>query len=182
MILLFFEGGGGAVGFSYAFPIEVGNFPIVWPPTRVDVAAMVTSVETANNQTDAAVAAMVTSVETANNQTDAELAMPIVWKKGDRLPSIVATLKKPDGTIQDLTSATGVTFVYYPAGGGASKGGACTILSPATNGQVQYDPVSADTDTVGQFFGEFVVTFTGGKTERFPNDRMVEVQVVAIVP
>ena len=108
--------------------------------------------------------------------------MPIVWKKGDRLPSIVATLKKPDGTIQDLTSATGVTFVYYPAGGGASKGGACTILSPATNGQVQYDPVSADTDTVGQFFGEFVVTFTGGKTERFPNDRMIEVQVMAVVP
>ena len=52
--------------------------------------------------------------------------------------------------------------------------GSVTTVS-STAGRVKYSFSSADTDTSGNFDGEFQVTFVGGQVETFPNDGYIKV-------
>ena len=53
---------------------------------------------------------------------------------------------------------------------------AVTTVS-STSGRVKYSFTSSDTDTAGNFDGEFQVTFVGGQVETFPNDGYIKVIV-----
>lgn len=85
-------------------------------------------------------------------------------KKGDLLPKLRATLRDGRGSPLDLTTATGVAFRMRATAGGSLKIdlAACAVIAPATAGVVEYTWAGTDTDTVGDFDGEFIVTWPGG--------------------
>lgn len=99
-------------------------------------------------------------------------------KQNDRLPSIQATCVDADGAAVDLTGATGVTFHMKAVGGGAAKVNAAGVIVNAASGIVRYDWAATDTDTVGEFLGEFEVAFTGPKTQTFPNFENIAITIV----
>ena len=98
-------------------------------------------------------------------------------KRGDTLPAFTRVLKFSDGTVQDLTDATSVIFIYRPVDGDGPDLSAtavsrtCTINAPATDGSVTWAPIAADTATVGRFYAEFEVTFSSGDVLTFPNSK-----------
>jgi hypothetical protein len=90
-------------------------------------------------------------------------------KLGDYGFAYTLTLYTPNGdgtyTLKDLTSVTTATLKVYRAGGAAAVllTKTLTILSPPTNGQVQYLVAQTDTTTlgVGAFLAEVQLTATG---------------------
>lgn len=101
-------------------------------------------------------------------------------KVGDRLPVLAVTLLGPDGNPVDLTTATGVTFRMTAEGAAEPTvaAGACTIAS-ATGGRVEYAWAAVDVDTAGNYNGEFVVAWTGGKQQTVPNEGTFRIRILA---
>lgn len=103
--------------------------------------------------------------------------MTFYVKQNDTAPSIRATLKDGDDAVIDLTDAT-VRFHMRTIGGTTAKiDSAVSIVSPATDGVVQYDWIAADTDTIGSFQAEFEVTYSNGRIETFPNSGYIRVEI-----
>lgn len=98
-------------------------------------------------------------------------------KQGDLLPELTAILKDADGNIVDLTGATSAEFHMVPVGGGVAKVNATATIVDPPAGEVKYTWQGTDTDTVGDFYAEFEVTWVG-KTETFPNDGHLVLRVV----
>ena len=97
-------------------------------------------------------------------------------KQGALNPALEATLKKGDGTAQDLTGAT-VKFSMEHANGKIKVNeGACTIVDAPT-GQVKYSWQTGDTDTPGTYRGEFHVTGLSGGEAIFPSEGYITVEV-----
>ena len=96
-------------------------------------------------------------------------------KKGDRLPSLAATLKDSDGLAINLTGAT-VQFRMKKRGASAAKfTSSAAVVSPSA-GTVRYDWGSTDTNEAGVFDGEFVCTFAGS-LQTVPSNGYVTVEV-----
>jgi len=103
--------------------------------------------------------------------------MTFYVKQNDTSPSIRATLKDGDNNAIDLTDAD-VRFHMRTIGGTTAKtDAAASIVSPATNGVVQYDWTLSDTDTVGTYQAEFEVTYSGGAIETFPNNGYIAIVI-----
>lgn len=98
-------------------------------------------------------------------------------KQNDTLPALVAYLYNPDGSVVDLTGAT-VKFIMRLTSGGAAKVDTAATVVTATSGYVKYSWVAADTDTVGEYEGEFEVTFSGGAIQTYPNSKYIKIKVV----
>lgn len=103
-----------------------------------------------------------------------KLALPALAfsvKQGDLLPSIEAVLLNPDNTPLNLATATSVLFRMRKRGGsGAAKvSAAATIVTPTT-GLVRYNWSATDTDTVGEYFVEWVVTFPTALPVTYPGN------------
>ncbi len=90
---------------------------------------------------------------------------------GDILIAIAATLKRPDGTVVNLTGLT-LKFTMVDSEGTAKVAETSdnVTVTDATAGEVQYDPVAADVDTEGTFHAYFVTENGSGKQEMFPAD------------
>jgi len=90
--------------------------------------------------------------------------MNIKIVQNDTLPVLNATITQ-DGAPVDLTGAA-VKFYMINAETEAVKinGASCSIIS-AEDGQVRYSWAGTDTDTVGDYWGEFEVTFPSGKKQ-----------------
>lgn len=106
-------------------------------------------------------------------------------KRGDTVPSLVATLKAtPAGKRRpepvDLTLATTVTFLMAQVGGEKRVSGECTVATPQADldlmGQVVYEWQSGDTDVAGTYYAEFEVEWPGG-FQTFPSDSYAELIV-----
>ena len=103
-------------------------------------------------------------------------------KRGDRLPALTATLKDAAGPV-DLQGSTVKFFMRGVYSSALEVDGVATIVqvgngSDGSKGKVRYDWALADTDTVGDYFAEFEVTFSDGKKLTFPNgDDYLEVSV-----
>jgi hypothetical protein len=100
--------------------------------------------------------------------------MTFVIKRGDREPSLVATLTDA-GAIVDLTTATSVQAVGIRHGVVLVD---LDVTATATaEGQVTVDWPVGSTDLLGYLLFEFIVTWPSGKEETFPQDGFERVRV-----
>jgi hypothetical protein len=97
-----------------------------------------------------------------------------IIKRGDTLPSLEASLEDVSGKV-NLSNAAVSFRLSAVAHREDSEGcvqavpGAAVFTKPAVivdaaNGSVRYDWSSGDTASVGRLYGEFVATFSGGRT------------------
>jgi hypothetical protein len=97
-------------------------------------------------------------------------------KKGDREPSISATLKAANAPI-NLTGATVKFIMRSRVDGTIVKVNAAAVVVSAVAGTVRYDWGATDTDTPGLYDGEFEITKSGGNKITCPNARHLDVLV-----
>lgn len=90
-------------------------------------------------------------------------------KQGDTSPKLTATLNA------NLTGAT-VVAKLRRLHDTTVLSKTCTVTD-APNGIVEYQWVAGDTDVVGSYFVEFLVTFAGGLVERFPQRSQQEITI-----
>lgn len=104
-------------------------------------------------------------------------AYDIVWGQNDTVDSPTFTLYQANGAVFDLTGCA-VTFVMtHEVNDSYKVSGAATIVSP-TAGTVKYTPTSsADTNTVGNYLAQWVVTLPSGKVVTVPNDDDQKIRV-----
>ena len=104
------------------------------------------------------------------------MATPTFYiKQNDTRPELDVFLRDDKDRTINVTGAT-VKFNMRNASDNTVKvnlGSVTTVSSTA--GRVKYSFSSADTDTSGNFDGEFQVTFVGGQVETFPNDGYITV-------
>lgn len=96
-------------------------------------------------------------------------------KKNDSRPALAVTLQYANGSAVDLTSGTVFfnlgTTLYLPYYSGAA------VITDAVNGLVQYNWTgSIDTGSIGTYYGEFEITWTGSKMT-LPSDHSLQVIV-----
>jgi hypothetical protein len=120
--------------------------------------------------------------------------MSFVIKAGDTSPALVVTLSNDSGVV-DLTGAT-VTFSMRrreetdreawtenpdvfpsPSGPLVVSSQPATVVSPPSNGQVQYGWASGDTATPGRYIGAFKVTI-GGKAATYPSVGFIDIKIL----
>ena len=104
------------------------------------------------------------------------MATPTFYiKQNDTRPELDVFLRDDKDRTINVTGAT-VKFNMRNASDNTVKVnlGSVTTVS-RTAGRVKYSFSSADTDTSGNFDGEFQVTFVGGQVETFPNDGYIKV-------
>jgi hypothetical protein len=89
-------------------------------------------------------------------------------KVGDTVPAIETTLLRADGSPADLTLATDVEFVMALDGAADAKVHAAAEFVDKPAGLVRYPWDPADVDTELEYLAEWVVTWPGGGTTRFP--------------
>lgn len=89
-------------------------------------------------------------------------------KQGDRLPVLDATLKNKDGTPIDLTTAVSVGFRMWVKGASTFAVDAVASVEDAEAGEVRYSWADGDTDDIGRYLAEFVITFSGSRTQTVP--------------
>lgn len=100
-------------------------------------------------------------------------------KEGDTSPSIQYALT-PTSVV--LTGAS-VVFSMRDRATGTIKVNrqAATIVTATVTPTVQYDWVTADTDTAGTYEAEFEVTYADTTVETFPNDGFITVTITGDV-
>lgn len=104
------------------------------------------------------------------------MATPTFYiKQNDTRPELDVFLRDDKDRSINVTGAT-VKFNMRNASDNTVKvdTGSVTTVS-STSGRVKYSFSAADTDTSGNFDGEFQVTFVGGQVETFPNDGFIKV-------
>jgi hypothetical protein len=99
-------------------------------------------------------------------------------KSGDTSPALTVTCSFSDGTLQDLTGAAVTFALRYPNGAIKVADAAAAIVGAPANGVVQYIWLTGDTDTPGNFEGEFHVTLSGGKIVSFPDAAYLEIAIL----
>lgn len=102
--------------------------------------------------------------------------MAFYIKQNDTAPILLVSLKDGNDAAVDLTGAT-VTFKMRPVAQTTVKTDAAAIIHNADGGQVRYEWVAADTNTVGSYEAEFQVTFVDGKIETFPNSDFIRITI-----
>jgi BppU N-terminal domain len=102
-------------------------------------------------------------------------------KQHDRKPDLEAICIDQDNNVVDLTAATSVKFSMIDPGSGSPKiaAAAGSIVAPPTLGKVRYLWDADDTDTKGDYNGEFEVLWSDGTKTTFPNFRYISIKIVA---
>jgi hypothetical protein len=98
-------------------------------------------------------------------------------KRNDRLPLLNAALKTKEGAVVTLSGAS-VQFHMKKGGSSTLKVDSAGSVVSATAGTVQYAWAAGDTDTAGDYEGEFEVTHSSGKLESFPLNESIPIRVI----
>lgn len=104
------------------------------------------------------------------------MASNFYLKKGDVLPRLKATLKNGSGVAINLTGAT-VVFRMRKSDAAEPKVEASATVTGATAGLVEYTWDEEDSDEVGSYNGEFVITFPSG-VQTVPSNGFFTIEVV----
>ena len=107
------------------------------------------------------------------------MAADFYIKEGDRAPKLLVTCVDEDGAVIPLTAAITAKFFMLNPGDSTPKvdGAVATILTPVADGQIEYAWAAADTDTPGDFDGEFEIEWSDGTKTTFPNFRFLQIQI-----
>jgi hypothetical protein len=97
-----------------------------------------------------------------------------VIKEGNLTPEITSTLKDQDGVV-NLTGAAVRFHMRNRETGAVKVDAAATIVSP-TAGTVKYTWTGTDTDTPGNYDGEWEVTISA-KPTTFPSDGYDKIRI-----
>ena len=89
-------------------------------------------------------------------------------KKNDTLPDLTATLVDGNFVVVDLTGISAIVFNMRDANGVVKINNVAAAVVVAVDGTVKYEWVTGDTDTAGEFDGEFGITFGGGGIQTIP--------------
>lgn len=104
-------------------------------------------------------------------------------KKGDRKPALQVKVFNPDGSARDLSSGIASMKFYMGKPGAAVKvNGAAMTAVTLVSGVIEYQWAAGDTDEVGEFRGEVLITDTAGKEETFPKDTYIIVEIMEDIP
>ena len=105
------------------------------------------------------------------------MAAHFTIKQGDTSPALSVQFKWDDSVV-DLTDATVKMYMgLYDESSLLIDGATCTITD-AENGEIEYAWQTGDTDVVGLYEVEFVVTFSDGTIQTFPNDQFLLIEIV----
>jgi len=96
-------------------------------------------------------------------------------KENDTSPSIQAVLKDGEGNVENLT---GFSVFFGLASGGNRKFNAAATIVDGPSGTVRYDWAAGDTDTPGNYLGEFKVTNLAGDVTSYPNSKEKQIEVI----
>lgn len=102
--------------------------------------------------------------------------MTFYIKQNDTRPIITATLIDGDGSTVNLDGAS-VAFKMRKVGATSSTVDAAATVADAAKGKVTYTWLAADTSTVGEYEGEFQVTYAGGGIQTFPNNKYIDIEI-----
>lgn len=91
-----------------------------------------------------------------------------VIKRHARRPYLRILLKDSEGVAFDLTGASSATFLMYDSTGTVKVNSPAVLESPLTTGVVKYQWGATDTNTAGEFRGEFDILYTGGEKLTVP--------------
>ena len=90
-------------------------------------------------------------------------------KQGNRSPVIQASLLQPDGTVEDLTTATTVTLRARKANTSTYIVDDLASITDAANGVVQYQFDATQTDDPGLLLIEWIKDVGLSTEETYPN-------------
>lgn len=97
-------------------------------------------------------------------------------KKGDTKPVLAVTLQYSGGNAIDLTGAT-VSFNMGNIDYSSYTSGQC-VITGSSAGQCEYRWTGGtDTGSVGNYFGEFEITWSAGSIMTLPNDHSLKIEV-----
>lgn len=104
-------------------------------------------------------------------------------KQGDTLPVLLATLKDGAGSAVDVSSNTGLTFRMRAINPAApvttyKVNKAAVLNTDGHDGKVKVALTASETDTPGDYQGEFVVAF-GADQQTFPSNGYIAITVGA---
>lgn len=103
-------------------------------------------------------------------------------KKGDTLPILAVVLKDGAGSPIDVSTASSKKFRMRKADASAhvlKVNRDCDFTTDGSNGAVQIALTADDTDTPGDYLGEFVIVI-GSDVQTFPSDSYIPVKVVDV--
>lgn len=102
---------------------------------------------------------------------------PVFLKKSDVLPTITS-LVSGDGGPVDLTTVTGVYFVFKPKFTGVATIVSGTVTN-ALAGQVSYSWTTGVTSSLGPYYAEWRLMFSGNSQRTFPQDNYINFEIVS---
>ena len=89
-------------------------------------------------------------------------------KVGDLEPSLVATLLYQDGSVPALDTAVSISFRFATTAGVELFSRAANLTN-ATTGAVSYAWQTGDTAIAGEYYGEFSIVWSAGRSQTYPS-------------
>lgn len=97
-------------------------------------------------------------------------------KQNDTSPALQCTLQDDQGIAIDISGSSARFHLVNYETGVVKIDSAGSIVS-AVDGQVKYEWITGDTDTVGIYQAEWEVTYSDGSIETFPNNQNIIINI-----
>ena len=101
------------------------------------------------------------------------------------IPIIQGDLARPfkaeltlSGVVPSSTPPDSITFHLENEAGSAVDRTASLVSADATKWTVQYWPVAEDVAAPGDYKAQWRLTFSGGKSQSFPDDGYIEIKII----
>ena len=101
-------------------------------------------------------------------------------KRNDTLPALVVRVVDSNGDAVNLTDCAATFAMKKKGAAEVLFKSEATIVDPPTDGRIQYDWVTTDTETAGTYYGEFEILFgTDGVDGKMtlPSDSSLVIQI-----